>query len=47
MAKVNLSWNGFGKEGAKAIGEALKMNSSLEELDLGYVRWLLIQMTFE
>lgn len=30
----NLSWNGFGVEGAKALGEALKMNSSIIELDL-------------
>lgn len=34
MAKINLSWNGFGKDGAKAIGDALKVNSSLEEIDL-------------
>lgn len=39
MRKLDLSWNGFGTDGAKAIGEALKANSSLEELDVSWV-WL-------
>ena len=31
---LDLSWNGFGNEGAQAIGEALKFNGSLQELDI-------------
>ena len=35
MLKVlDLAWNGFANEGAAAMGEALKSNSSLEVLDL-------------
>ena len=34
MKKINLSWNGFGLEGAIALGDALKGNSVLEELDV-------------
>ena len=32
-----MAWNGFGNDGALAIGEALKVNSTLRELDLTYV----------
>lgn len=31
---LNLAWNGFGNDGALAMGEALKVNSTLRELDL-------------
>ena len=31
---LNLAWNGFGNDGALAMAEALKVNSSLLELDL-------------
>lgn len=31
---INLSWNGFGNEGALALGEALKVNNVLTELDI-------------
>ncbi|KAG8126352.1 hypothetical protein E2320_021441 [Naja naja] len=31
---LNLSWNGFGNEGAFALGEALKVNTMLAELDI-------------
>lgn len=31
---MNLSWNGMGQDGTAAIGEALKTNNVLEELDL-------------
>ena len=34
MKKINLSWNGFGNEGALALGDALKGNSVLETLDI-------------
>lgn len=34
MKILNLSWNGFGNEGAFALGEALKVNSVLTELDI-------------
>ena len=34
---LNLSWNGFGDDGCYAISEALKVNTTLEELDLTYV----------
>lgn len=37
MQKINLSWNGLGWEGAKALGDALKANSALEELDIAWV----------
>ena len=31
---LDLSWNGFGDDGAFAVGEGLKENSSLLELNL-------------
>ena len=31
---LDLAWNGFSNDGALAIGEALKENSTLIELDL-------------
>lgn len=31
---MNLSWNGFGNEGAETIGKALTHNVILEEMDL-------------
>ena len=31
---LDLSWNGFGNEGALAMGEALKFNNSLVQLNL-------------
>ncbi|KAH0620474.1 hypothetical protein JD844_020982 [Phrynosoma platyrhinos] len=31
---LNLAWNGFGNEGALALGEALKVNMVLTELDI-------------
>ena len=34
LQSINLSWNGFGSDGAKWLGEALKANSVLEELDI-------------
>jgi hypothetical protein len=34
---LNLAWNGFGNDGALAMGEALKVNSSLLDLDLTLV----------
>ena len=34
MLKINLSWNGFGNEGAVALGKALAHNVMLEELDM-------------
>lgn len=34
MQVINLSWNGMGNEGAKALGDALKANSALEEMDI-------------
>ena len=34
MKKINLSWNGFGNEGAVALGKALAHNVMLEELDI-------------
>ena len=34
MKSINLSWNGFGLEGAIALGEALKVNNVLEEIDV-------------
>ena len=32
--KVNLSWNGFGVDGAKALGATLAENGVLERLNL-------------
>lgn len=34
IQNLNLSWNGFGIDGAKALGEALKVNPVVEELDI-------------
>ena len=32
---INLRWNSIGAEGAKYVAEALKVNTSLTEIDLG------------
>jgi hypothetical protein len=32
--KINLAWNGFGNEGAEALGKALMHNVMLEEIDV-------------
>ena len=38
MLKVlNLSYNGFGTDGAIALAEALKLNTTLTELDITWV----------
>lgn len=34
MLRCNLSWNGFGNDGAEVLGKALTHNVILEELDL-------------
>ena len=34
MVTINLAWNGFGNDGANAIGRALAHNVMLEELDI-------------
>lgn len=34
LKHLDLSWNGFGNEGALALGEALKFNNTLVHLDL-------------
>ena len=34
MQSINLSWNGVGNDGAKALGDALKANAALEELNV-------------
>jgi hypothetical protein len=34
MKKINLSWNGFGVEGAISLCDALKHNQVLEELNI-------------
>lgn len=34
LRHLDLSWNGFSNEGAKALGDALKENSTLTVLDL-------------
>lgn len=36
LTTVDLTFNGFGKEGAIALGQALKENSVLEELNVRY-----------
>lgn len=36
LRSVDLSFNGLGKEGAIALGQALKENSVLEELNVRY-----------
>jgi len=45
VTKLNLAWNGFGYEGSLAIGELLKKNSTLTELDLSSnrINWQAIQ----
>ena len=35
LTKIYLNGNNIGDEGAKAIGEALKVNTSLTKIDLG------------
>lgn len=38
MLKIlNLAYNGFGQEGAAALADALKLNSTLTELDITLV----------
>lgn len=34
LRSLNVAWNGFGREGAKALGEALPENTKLRQLDL-------------
>ena len=34
LTKINLNWNNIGVEGGKAIGEVLKVNTSLTEISL-------------
>lgn len=34
LKHLDLSWNGFGNEGALAVGEALKFNNTLVHLNL-------------
>lgn len=34
LKRLDLSWNGFGNEGALALGEALKFNNTLVHLNL-------------
>ncbi|XP_072479271.1 leucine-rich repeat-containing protein 74A isoform X1 [Notamacropus eugenii] len=34
LKTLDVSWNGFGNEGAQALGEALKVNSTLAYLDI-------------
>jgi len=45
VSKLDVSLNGFGYEGSLAVGELLKKNSTLTELDLSSNRidWLAIQ----
>ena len=38
LKELYLHWNGFGAEGAKSMGHALKHNQCLEELDLSHNR---------
>uniref|UniRef100_A0A8C9W539 Leucine rich repeat containing 74A n=1 Tax=Scleropages formosus TaxID=113540 RepID=A0A8C9W539_SCLFO len=38
LKHLDLSWNGFGNEGALALGEALKYNDTLVHLDLSHNR---------
>lgn len=45
LRTVDLSFNGFAKEGAVALGQALKENTILEELNVRYeplLSWYLI-----
>ena len=34
IKRVDLSWNGFGLDGARELGKALMENTTLQELDL-------------
>ena len=34
LQSLNVAWNGFGREGAKALGESLPENKKLRMLDL-------------
>jgi hypothetical protein len=34
MKRINLAWNGFGLDGSIALGDALKGNSVLEEINI-------------
>ena len=34
IKRLNLSWNGFGVEGARELGKALMENTTLQELDV-------------
>lgn len=36
LRNIDLSFNGFGKEGAIALGQALRENEVLEELNVRY-----------
>jgi len=45
MSSINLAWNGFGMDGAKALGDALKVNSALTELHIPYVFYLVSYVT--
>ena len=38
MKRLDISFNGFGREGSKALSLALKKNRTLQELDLSYNR---------
>ena len=44
LRKINLSWNGFSTDGAQALGDALKSNTNLEELDVTWVNLLYISI---
>ena len=37
LKTLNLSYNGFSNDGAVALGEALRANNTLIELDIRYV----------
>ena len=37
LTKINLQHNKIGDEGGKAIGEALKVNTSLTEIDFNII----------
>ena len=39
LKKLDLSWNGFGDDGIYVLSESLKVNSSIQQLNL---RWVLI-----
>jgi len=45
VSKLDLSWNGFGYEGSLAVGELLRKNSTLIELDLSSnrINWQAVQ----